>query len=290
MLVNRRRRARVNVTGGQGSTRVSSAFPSPQNGNGTRMAAPPCKRTLTYEEFESYAKEIYDVSERLRDGWELRSMQPTKDSKKTVFLVKKCTQLIGNESTGSDLEDARELKEELQWGGASVGDYCDPADAIQIQNDPASFSISHPRTVHLEYHVLYSLSYAVPVLYFTASYDSGKQLPLEDTWHHLVSRVHSSGETDGWAQVTQQEHPLLGRPFYHVHPCHTAEVMAHAEGRENGVTSPQQPLQNADDDHGMSLESRDLNYLLTWLSTFGPLVGLGMPLAYAELLAVDSSS
>ena len=104
------------------------------NGNGTAMAAP-CKRTLTYAEFESYAREIYDISERLRDGWELRSMQTTKDSRKTAFLVKKCTKLIslGNESTGSsDLAAARELEMELQWTEADIGDCCDPASTVQI--------------------------------------------------------------------------------------------------------------------------------------------------------------
>ena len=266
------------------------------NGNGTTMAAA-CKRTLTYEEFERYAKEIYDVSERLRDGWELRSMQPTEDSKKTVFLVKKCTKLIENETAGVNLEDSREL--ELQCGGAGIGDCSDPADAVQTQSDPASFSITHPRTVHLEYHVVYGISYEVPILYFTASYDNGRQLPLEDTWCHLVSHAHSSGETDRWGLVTQQEHPLLGRPFYHVHPCHTAEVMGNAVGRRNGVKSPRGELQDINGslaaaltaDDGTSLEPRRLrfNYLLIWLSTFGPLVGLEIPLAYAKLLTADRS-
>ena len=254
-----------------------------------------CKHTLTYEEFESYAKEISAISERLGDGWELRSMQQTDDPKKTVFLVKKCIKLIKYESA-ADPDDAREL--ELQYGGgleAGIEDCSDPAATAQaqsMQNDPASLSITQPRTVHLEYHAIYSLSYEVPILYFTATYDNGRQLPLQEIWHHLVSHVHSSGETDRRGLVTQQEHPLLGRPFYHIHPCHTAEVMANAVGLKNGVTvlrqKPQDSHSLTTDDEETSLNSKNSrSYLLTWLSTFGPLVGLNIPLAYEKFRTVD---
>uniref|UniRef100_A0A1A8RH74 Ubiquitin-like-conjugating enzyme ATG10 n=1 Tax=Nothobranchius rachovii TaxID=451742 RepID=A0A1A8RH74_9TELE len=61
--------------------------------------------------------------------------------------------------------------------------------------------------------------------------------------------------------LSQQEHPLLGQPFFYLHPCKTEEFMKLV-------------LTAAEDKH------RPMNYVLLWLSLVGPAVGLDVPLEY----------
>ena len=285
--------------------------------------------TLTYAEFERCAREIVAYSDRLRAGWELRSIKQTADPAKTVFLVKKSTLVTQSEN--------RDHVEAF---------LCGPEDSVEDCGDPATIHVQPtndgqvaPVTVHLEYHVVYSTSYEVPVLYFTATFQSGKQLPVKDIWS-LISDTYVSAESDRWGLITQHEHPLLSRPFYHIHPCHTAQVMAatlscagdHEQGtalncagdREQGTAlncagdREQGTALNCagDREQGTALNcagdreqgtaaalSRDnftitvvssppnkpdnftpnVNYLLTWLSTFGPLVGIKIPSSFSEI-------
>ena len=284
--------------------------------------------TLTYAEFERCAREIVACSDRLRAGWELRNIRQTADPAETVFLIKKST-LVTQSENRDHVEPS----------------LCGPEDSVEDCGDPAIIHVQPtnegqlaPVTVHLEYHVVYSTSYEVPILYFTATFQNGKQLPLKDVWS-LVSDMYVSGESDRWGLITQHEHPLLSRPFYHIHPCHTAQVMAAAlscagdpeEGTtlncagdpEEGTTlncvgDPEEGtmLNCGDPEEGTTLNyagnqeqgtaaalggddstirvvssplnkqdnfTSTVNYLLTWLSTFGPLVGIKLPSAFSEI-------
>ena len=282
--------------------------------------------TLTYAEFERCAREIVACSDRLRAGWELRNIRQTADPAETVFLIKKST-LVTQSENRDHLEPS----------------LCGPEDSVEDCGDPAIIHVQPtnegqlaPVTVHLEYHVVYSTSYEVPVLYFTATFQNGKQLPLKDVWS-LISDMYVSGESDRWGLITQHEHPLLSRPFYHIHPCHTAQVMAAAlscagdpeEGTTLNCGDPEEGtvLNCGDPEEGTTLNCGDpeegttlnyagnqeqgtavalggddstirvvssplnkqdnftstVNYLLTWLSTFGPLVGIKLPCAFSEI-------
>lgn len=53
--------------------------------------------------------------------------------------------------------------------------------------------------------------------------------------------------------ISQQEHPILGLPFYYIHPCDTASLMSQVD------------LSNIN------------YYIMSWLSFFGPLIGLYLP-------------
>ncbi|CAG8687191.1 23510_t:CDS:2 [Gigaspora margarita] len=65
----------------------------------------------------------------------------------------------------------------------------------------------------VDYHIIYSTSYKVPVLYFNA-YNSVH--PLK----------HNDIKTAGFnGAISQQDHPTLLIPFYYLHPCETATLM-----------------------------------------------------------------
>jgi ubiquitin-like-conjugating enzyme ATG10 len=98
------------------------------------------------------------------------------------------------------------------------------------------------------HHIVYSPSYRQPVMYFQAHDASGAPLPNVTVLAAL--RAHGGGSGGGGGGdslaesgeqpgtkpaaaaaeplpgVTQEEHPVLGRPFYMLHPCQTEEVLA----------------------------------------------------------------
>ncbi|XP_033623760.1 ubiquitin-like-conjugating enzyme ATG10 isoform X1 [Fukomys damarensis] len=75
-------------------------------------------------------------------------------------------------------------------------------------------------------------------------------------WLNLQKHpLHLSGEC--------QEHPILGQPFFVLHPCKTTEFMAPV-------------LKNSQE------INRTINYITSWLSVVGPAVGLNVPLSYAK--------
>ncbi|XP_062870368.1 ubiquitin-like-conjugating enzyme ATG10 [Trichomycterus rosablanca] len=115
--------------------------------------------------------------------------------------------------------------------------------------------------MHYEYHVLYSCSYQVPVLYFRASTLDGQLLSLEEIWNNIHPNYKQRLLLEPYATLTQQEHPFLGQPFFMLHPCRTKEFM--------------RPILE------MALaENRKINYIVTWLSIVGPVVGLDVPCTY----------
>ncbi|XP_077318578.1 ubiquitin-like-conjugating enzyme ATG10 isoform X2 [Lithobates pipiens] len=114
--------------------------------------------------------------------------------------------------------------------------------------------------IHYEYHVLYSISYQVPVLYFRASFLDGRPLTLEEIWNRVHGCYKPRLLHGPWETITQQEHPILGQPFFMLHPCRTNEFMSFVKGASN----------------------REGNYITTWLSTVGPVVGLSLPLSFGK--------
>ena len=292
------------------------------------------KLYLSYDEFESCAKGFVAISDKLRDGWEERRVQilsnPERD---TVFLVKRLSLLLND---CSDLKDQTESDhtslEQLENGeGFHIEEEDDPAiisssgktslhpsnlpyadqtnlvSSQSVASTVAESSLSPALSVHVEYHIVHSFSYEVPVLYFNATYPNGRQLSLKDTWKLLSDRFISV-DMDRWGLVSQQEHPLLNCPVFHIHPCHTAEVMAQArktrtssedanvnvetEGEGERKKNEEFVASNGGNSRTSGVEKGELsetssksesNYLVTWLSTFGPLVGLKVPLEYATV-------
>lgn len=286
---------------------------------------------LTYDQFEIYTKEFAAVSSKLKDGWEVRRVQHPKE---TVYLVKTLSLFLTDHHDHVEEGDNDHTSLEQFLGDQEIEEEDDPAimnssgtsaslpaTSIQsstelCQNSPQVNALplrpAHsPLPVYVEYHIVHSFSYEVPVLYFNATYSNGRQLSLEDTWR-LLSNQFVSCDMDRWGLVSQQEHPLLHCPFYHIHPCHTAKVMAQAmktekrnqtisddvhvssgtekaknEGSSDGDSSSRSvDSLNAVDKGQKQLKTLDTdlkgepNYLISWLSTFGPLLGLKVPLEY----------
>lgn len=190
---------------------------------------------LSWESFDSAAKQFLAISEKFNDEWRLT---PTKDEIVTFYLVKKTTVPVYNQSTGECEE---------------------PSLPIPVQ------------LISYEYHIIYSQSYAVPVLYFNAYKQDGMLLKLDEIWKQVPETYAKQLEHQRWSMLTQQEHPFLHSPFYMLHPCNTQKLMEQIYEKNSCEPNHEQMK----------------NYLVTWLSTVGPVVGLTVNPKYAlELLNI----
>lgn len=217
--------------------------------------------TLDEEGFRLCCRRLLQRSEQLRDGWSWDVVPGSHEGylRKTVLRsvrVESRLNAAGGEQRVDDSSAA------LQ----SIGGHWEDED-----DDEGTCSVaeSSSQTLQYEYHVLYSCSYNTPVLYFRAFTLGGRSLSLEEVWrsvhaHFRLRLLESPLET-----ISQQEHPLLGQPFFMLHPCRTEELM--------------KPLLQA-----ALHQNRPVNYVLSWLSAVAPAVGLHVPLQYGvERSAAD---
>lgn len=106
-----------------------------------------------------------------------------------------------------------------------------------------------------EYHVIYSESYSVPVLYFNFSRLDGSLLSMDEVWQLFEHRNNANR----YETITQNEHPILHRPFFFLHPCRTENLLK---------TLPNQS---------------EMNRFLFWLSIHAQSVGLLLSPEYIKL-------
>ncbi|KAH8319567.1 hypothetical protein KR074_000529 [Drosophila pseudoananassae] len=106
--------------------------------------------------------------------------------------------------------------------------------------------------INVEYHVVYSVSYQVPMLFLQAHRSDGSLLDLDAVWRLFMPQTNSE---DLYQILTQMDHPVLFRPFMALHPCRTAEVL-----KQFGEPSK--------------------NQVLTFISLYGPKVQLHLQNGY----------
>lgn len=81
------------------------------------------------------------------------------------------------------------------------------------------------------YHIVYSESYEVPVLYLNGFWSNGSQLNFSEFQTYFMELEQIGNEESKQARLellnlfSQSEHPLLFKPFYFLHPCKTSEWM-----------------------------------------------------------------
>nr|AWV66634.1 ubiquitin-like--conjugating enzyme ATG10 [Brachionus rotundiformis] len=78
--------------------------------------------------------------------------------------------------------------------------------------------------ITIVYHIIYSESYAVPVLYLNISKSNGSIFKYDEIYSFYNLNQVSNYQESGLI-LTQQEHPLLFKPFYFMHPCKTSQWM-----------------------------------------------------------------
>ncbi|KAK9281280.1 hypothetical protein L1049_004177 [Liquidambar formosana] len=123
---------------------------------------------------------------------------------------------------------------------------------------------SYSHEVHCyDFHIVYSTSYRVPVLYFRAYCSDGQPLVLDDIEKDFPVNSAKLLLESKWTFITQEEHPYLNRPWYKLHPCGTNEWMKLLFLGDPSLSRI-----------GVAIE----HYLVSWLSVVGQVVGLKIPL------------
>ncbi|KAL0831023.1 hypothetical protein ABMA28_001909 [Loxostege sticticalis] len=83
--------------------------------------------------------------------------------------------------------------------------------------------------------IFFNLSYGVPAFSFNIWNSSGVLLTLEEIRHMSFVTLN---QKEFYSVITQQEHPIFLRPYFIVHPCHTAELLsALREGSKNIIVT-----------------------------------------------------
>lgn len=199
---------------------------------------------ITREDFELAVKEFPSIC----DQWSIETVTLRGDSKETSYLI--CQQVQRPTRLSRETDTARDTNID------SLGD-----EHVQ-DNDTAALDGNNIQSICYHYNIVYSESYQVPVMYFTASWQDGKQLQLQEVWDQIPS---TSDVINKLSTLTQTEHPFLGIPCYHVHPCNTATMMSSV-------------LDNKME--GSGVLKWQTKYLMMWLSLISPVVNLSSKSSY----------
>ncbi|KAM8850083.1 ubiquitin-like-conjugating enzyme ATG10 isoform 3-T3 [Spinachia spinachia] len=240
------------------------------------MSSPPegcC--ALGEEDFRRCCRLLLQRSKQLRDGWSWEPVQGSEEGYLRKTAVRSV--FIGPKASDSDCGPDQQGAEQQESAPTAPADADHLSRVTEDEDDPDDpddgvcvVSGGSSQVLQYEYHILHSCSYAAPVLYFRAFTQEGRSLSLEGMWSSVHPNYRLRLQSSPLNTISLQEHPLLGQPFFMLHPCRTEEVMRPL-------------LQAAHQQH------RPVNYVLSWLSVVGPVVGLDVPLKYSTLLSAAAS-
>ncbi|KAG0331467.1 hypothetical protein BG000_010901 [Podila horticola] len=152
---------------------------------------------------------------------------------------------------------------------ASIGD------DLEEEEDESQLSVckdaAHDELLSVSYHIVFSPSYQVPVLYFNAFTSNGTTpVGLDQIYRSLVPHewrdtVRNSGLSGG---ISQQDHPIFNIPYYYMHPCETVSLM--------------ETVLAANPDRFETQEAFLKSYIAAWLSFTGQAIGLSLPVEIAR--------
>ncbi|TKY68786.1 Ubiquitin-conjugating enzyme ATG10 [Spatholobus suberectus] len=127
---------------------------------------------------------------------------------------------------------------------------------------------------HYDFHIIYSPSYRVPLLYFRSYHSDGQLLPFNEIEKDLPGHSAKLRSESKWTFITHEEHPYLNRPWCKLHPCGTSDWMKllfYGDSSSNKI--------------GFVIEQ----YLVSWFSVIGQVVGLKIPLEMLDAVVSNDS-
>ncbi|XP_022771579.1 ubiquitin-like-conjugating enzyme ATG10 isoform X2 [Durio zibethinus] len=131
-----------------------------------------------------------------------------------------------------------------------------------VIDDATLVQRNHHELHYYDFHIVYSNTFRVPVLYLRAYCSDGQPLQLDEIEKELPTCSSKELSKSKWTFITQEEHPHLKRPWYKLHPCGTGEWMK---------------LLFLNDTAQPKFEVVLELYLLSWFSVVGQVVGLRIP-------------
>jgi ubiquitin-like-conjugating enzyme ATG10 len=94
-----------------------------------------------------------------------------------------------------------------------------------------------PYRVRRDYHILLAQTWQVPVLYFSAFWEETLEpLTLNEIYKILVDDSSEEAIKDV-SIMGGISHPILGTPFYFIHPCRTADLLKDIQAENNRISA-----------------------------------------------------
>ncbi|GAB1742584.1 hypothetical protein NU219Hw_g8124t1 [Hortaea werneckii] len=146
-------------------------------------------------------------------------------------------------------------------------------DDSEVLTKPMSSNTGIENEREVNYDIVYSPTYQVPVLYLSFPSTNRSPLPPPDEVYDLLvphpyrAQLQAVGPMSALSMTG--EHPVTGGPAYFVHPCLTQDSMrAVMAGRKVSAAE----------------------YLVLWVGVVGATVGLSLPVSLArELQSLDTN-
>ncbi|XP_020282847.1 ubiquitin-like-conjugating enzyme ATG10 isoform X2 [Pseudomyrmex gracilis] len=178
--------------------------------------------TVTWEEFLENAQHFLVVSDEISDGWKFHG---NKDIPGQAYLVRKAKCFVSCDTAYSAARNDE-----------STGFFNDNTEEfyVKFQNDPHEApSTDETSPLIIEHHILWSMSYGVPVLFFNGwkSDFSG----INPVSVNEAQTVYSSQLN--YMELSQAIHPVVGTPFLQLHPCLSQELLRSMSKSKNKLVS-----------------------------------------------------
>ncbi|KAF7020954.1 unnamed protein product [Triticum aestivum] len=204
-----------------------------------------CDGTLSLDEFNASAKALVTkwrgIDVDALPDWEWRPCRKMGVPSETEGFV--ALEGVYRIRAGSQIEESSD----------------DPVPDDDVVGHDTSVQSSRDNVHLYDFHIVYSFSYKVPVLYFQGLQAGGQLLTLDEIKKDLPPHSLQLLNESKWTFITREEHPHLSRPWFTLHPCGTSDWMKLLL-------------------HKLGDKDRSLQYLPAWLSVAGQAVGLKIPL------------
>ncbi|KNC82169.1 hypothetical protein SARC_05550 [Sphaeroforma arctica JP610] len=244
---------------------------------------------LSWPDFVADAVCFVERSDKINDGWELifnhgceggRFIKKNTRYRVASGSIKKTTSREASDEQSDDT-DSELSASELELTDESDYGIIDDNDEFAVMPQSAKNT-----WFDMEYHIVYSLSFKVPVLYLTGRKKDGKLLRSDDILGCLPAYQVATFRNLSTPVVTQVEHPLLGVPYLMVHPCRTEDLMqivlsAKSEFTDRVVSRTRSDIYQASRTCiENNAASSGHNYIVSWLTLVGPIFGLKVATKY----------
>jgi len=249
---------------------------------------------ISQQDFNAAVRWFAEKSELLEDGWTISD-----DAGGQPTLKRVSSRQLRVPNHRNNCQTMYELESTELCQATSEDDWSQSDDIGEISEPNVTCDDSSTLTCRVEHHIVYSYSYCVPLIYFNVYKPGGELVSLEELWYNIRSVVDI--KENMWSVVTQQEHPSLRRPFYYLHPCHTADILKQLHPACKTTDSAslkctctvQNTVNDSSDCHdrehcascSVHKESYTVSprlYFLTWLSSIAPMVMLELSHQYAK--------
>lgn len=163
-------------------------------------------------------------------------------------------------------------------------DYCDDASLPPMQ--PSSPTPDRARIAVMtdwDLHVLYDEAYRTPTLWLRVTRADGAPFIRDELARFCGIATEDTDQENGvgrWTILSQDEHPLLGLPYFFLHPCGTPARMS----RLICSCQNEKEFRTGRDVEGVDACQRGLDYLIQWFSLVAPVLGLKIPPQFVQAI------